>query len=136
MKKLILIIVILLVGVALCSQTSPKPQKEKYYQEKFAERIGGEVEVILSDKSRVDIITDEFAIEVDFAHKWAESVGQSLYYSLVSGKKPGVLLVVNGNKDFYNVRRLKLLADKYGMTVWVWNYVNNTYRLLGPDDKF
>ena len=48
-------------------------QSERYYQEKFAREIGGQVEVVMKDGTRCDILTDTYAIEVDFARKWAET---------------------------------------------------------------
>ena len=47
-------------------------QSERYYQEKFAREIGGQVEVVMKDGTRCDILTTTHAIEVDFAKKWAE----------------------------------------------------------------
>ncbi|MFH1027609.1 MAG: hypothetical protein V1791_06370 [Pseudomonadota bacterium] len=35
-----------------------------------------------------------YAVEVEYAHKWAEAIGQSLYYSRMTGKKPGVVLIM------------------------------------------
>ena len=52
-------------------------QSERYYQEKFAREIGGKVEVVMKDGTRCDILTATHAIEVDFAKKWAEAIGQS-----------------------------------------------------------
>jgi len=56
-------------------------QSERYYQEKFAKEIGGQVEVVMKDGTRYDILTSTHAIEVDFAKKWAEAIGQSLNYA-------------------------------------------------------
>jgi hypothetical protein len=42
-------------------------QTERYYQEKFAREIGGQVEVVMKDGTRCDILTATHAIEVDFA---------------------------------------------------------------------
>ena len=44
-------------------------QSERYYQEKFAREIGGQVEVVMKDGTRCDILTTTHAIEVDFARK-------------------------------------------------------------------
>ena len=63
-------------------------QSERYYQEKFAREIGGQVEVVMKDGTRCDILTATHAIEVDFAKKWAEAIGQSLNYSMLTGKRP------------------------------------------------
>jgi hypothetical protein len=76
------------------------------------------MEYRLFDKTRVDCLTDDYAIEVDFAKKWAESVGQSLYYADVTGKNPGVGLIV-GKKDKRYLKRLNRLAKKYDIKVFV-----------------
>ena len=74
-------------------------QSERYYQEKFAREIGGQIEVVMKDGTRCDILTATHAIEVDFAKKWAESIGQSLNYAMQTGKRPGVALIVLSPSD-------------------------------------
>jgi len=84
--------------------------------------MNGITEFILSDKTRVDCLTSTYAIEVDFASKWAESVGQSLHYGLMTDKKSGVLLIMeNGAKDRKHLNRLVKVADDIGITVWTMN---------------
>ena len=39
------------------------------------------MEVVMKDGTRCDILTSTHAIEVDFAKKWAEAIGQSLNYA-------------------------------------------------------
>lgn len=43
---------------------------------------------------RCDILTEDFAIEVDCAAKWHEAVGQACHYSLML-KKPAAIAIVN-----------------------------------------
>ena len=74
-------------------------QSERFYQEKFAKEIDGQVEVIMKDGTRCDILTSTHAIEVDFARKWAEAIGQSLHYALHTGKSPAVALIVLSPSD-------------------------------------
>ena len=45
---------------------------EKYYQTKFCNKLNGRIEYRLEDTTRVDCLTDDYAIEVDWAKKWAE----------------------------------------------------------------
>ena len=63
---------------SLCLAAHQHP--EKYYQEKWCAEHNGQAEVVLADKTRADCITDTHVIEFDFARKWYEAVGQSLYY--------------------------------------------------------
>ena len=122
--KRILLITFILLSASVFSQTR---QREKYYQDKFAEVIKGTTEFVLEDKTRVDIITETHAIEVDFAEKWAESIGQSLYYGEMSGKKAGVLLVIKGREDERYLDRLIPIAVKHGIDVWIWDWTNDTW---------
>jgi len=81
--------------------------------------MNGVTEFVLSDKTRVDCLTSTYAIEVDFASKWAESVGQSLHYGFMTDKKSGVLLIMEkGGHDRKYLNRLVNVADEVGITVW------------------
>jgi hypothetical protein len=71
------------------------------------------MEYVLDDKTRVDCLTDTLAVEVDFAQKWAEAVGQSLYYAYKTGKKPGIVLILERPEHSRYLDRLKPLAEKH-----------------------
>ena len=93
---------------------------EKDYQHAWCSANSGQAEVILADKARVDCVTKTHAVEFDFAKKWGESIGQALYYSAMTGKKAGVVLIMeNGEKDNKYLERLMKVADLHGITVWV-----------------
>ena len=100
-----------------CSST--KKHHEKYYQTQLCNELDGVMEQSLLDRTRVDCLTDEYAIEVDFAKKWAESVGQSLYYAEMTQKKPAVGIIVRDNKqDRRHLKRLEVLAKKYHIKIF------------------
>jgi hypothetical protein len=42
---------------------------------------------------RVDCLSRDYAIEVDRTEKWSEAMTQALYYSFLTGREPGVILV-------------------------------------------
>jgi len=93
---------------------------EKVYQKVFCKKLGGKMEVKLKDGSRVDCLTAHYAIEVDFANKSYEGIGQALYYSIETGKKPGVCMISeNPSKDRRNLNKLLTVAKKYDIAVWV-----------------
>ncbi len=96
--------------------------KEKVYQEHFCNHLGGVMEYRLSDKTRVDCLLDEYAIEVDFAPKWAESIGQSLYYASQTSRKAAVLLIIEDiEKDQKYLRRLENVSKQHNIDIWVIN---------------
>ena len=95
-------------------------QSERYYQEKFAREVGGQVEVVMKDGTRCDILTATHAIEVDFAKKWAEAIGQSLNYALHTGKRPGVALIVLSPSDNKYVERVRKISAEYGLELTIY----------------
>lgn len=91
---------------------------EAYYQNTWAKQWNGVTEYKLSDGTRVDVLTDNYAVEFDFARKWAEAVGQSLHYGMMTGKTPAIVLILETSKDYVYLNRLKPLCQKYGITLW------------------
>ncbi len=91
---------------------------EKYYQSEWCSRWNGKQEFRLPDKTRVDCVTKNYAVEFDFARKWAEAVGQSLYYAKMTGKKAAIILILENEKDFKYYNRAKILADDNNIRLW------------------
>lgn len=117
MKKIILLFTFLMINTSPCF--SAHLYLEKEYQGQWCKAQKGQLEYILNDKARIDCLTDNYAIEFDFASKWAESIGQALYYALSTGKAPGVVLIMeNPEKDVKYLNRLNDVAKKYNIKVW------------------
>jgi len=113
-----LIVLFLLILTASPVQAKHR-HKEKEYQEQWCAEAGGITEVVLDDGARVDCLTDEYAIEFDFAPKWAEAIGQALYYAEKTGRKPGVVLILEGDADQSRFTdRLDTVATPRGIRVW------------------
>ena len=113
-------LIILVVAALFAGCTKAKKHNEKYYQTQLCNELDGVMEQSLLDRTRVDCLTDEYAIEVDFAKKWAEGVGQSLYYAAMTEKKPAVGLIVRDtDKDKRSIKRLEILAEKYAIKIFI-----------------
>ncbi len=130
MKKMIISISLIFLSISVFGQK--EKQLEKYYQNIFAKSQNAMTEFVLTDRARVDIVTDTFAIEVDFAHKWGESIGQSLFYGVMLNKKPGVLLIVGGQNDNIYLTRLMVVANKYNIRVWTIDYRTDKWKMIKP----
>lgn len=93
---------------------------EKYYQKIKCDELGGVTEYVLADRTRIDCLTDTYAIEFDFAYKWAESVGQALYYALKTNRRAGIALILeNTSRDMKYAHHLADIAAKYDIIVWL-----------------
>ena len=118
MRKVIKLIIYLIVSICIIfsiidnddfietsnNASSNKKLTEKDYVNMYCTGIK---EYVLPDKTRVDCLTEEYAIEFDYAKKWAESIGQSLYYAKKTGKRPAVAIITNGENDLKYIQRIK-----------------------------
>jgi len=92
---------------------------------KFVEKLMDECvysgrERRLWDGIRVDILTNEWAVEVDWAPKYAEAIGQSLLYALYTKKRPGIVLLVNDfSKENKYIYRCKLVCERSNIRLWL-----------------
>lgn len=116
MKKLLILVFML----SIQTQAIAKHQyPEKDYQKYWCDINNGITEYRLNDSTRIDCLTNEYAIEFDFANKWAESIGQALYYGIMTCKKPGIVLILeNPKKDLKYLNRLKEVAKEHNITIW------------------
>ena len=128
MKKILLLLfVLLLFGAATC------PNREIHFKKVFSQSVNGKLDVPLDEyKNTVDIATDTFAIDVEFAPKWATSIGHSLYAASKLNKKAAILLITYKDKNYDGkyVDMLMPVANKYNITVWTIDYYNNTWKKI------
>ena len=109
---------VLLVLLATCSFLQAKRlHPESHYQQYYANLVGGETEVVLGDKTRCDIVTADYAYEVDFADKWAEAIGQSLSYGLNLNLKPAIVLIMEEENDERHFIRINTIIDHYQLNI-------------------
>jgi len=98
-------------GITLFSMAVQAQPETAYVEQTCA----GQIEVRLPDRTRVDCLTDDYAIEYDFSNKWAEAIGQALHYGLMTGKHPGVVLI--GSKQDSGYKRAKNLINAYDLPI-------------------
>lgn len=78
------------------------------------QRLGDpHLEVVLADKSRCDILTTQIAWEVDFARKWREGIKQAVHYGALTGRRGGLILLYNPNRDGMYFRLTKMVLSRY-----------------------
>lgn len=122
-----LILAVLLLAASSARAGSPT---ENQWARSNANRYRAEVEVVQWEQSRIDYVTNDYVIEIDWAKKWHEGIGQSLYYAiLLPEKKPALILLV---KDWKTDRRFCLRAQsvcaKYGIRLFIERVPQNGSR--------
>jgi hypothetical protein len=110
------------VALAFVGWFSPR---EADYQRAWAAQHGGHIEHRLADGTRIDVLTGSHAVEVEYGCKWAEAIGQALWYATASGKTPGIVLISNGSarqngQAARAARRILAVSEAYRLGIDVW----------------
>jgi len=87
--------------------TGMKHKKEADYQREFC--TDGIMEYPLKDMSRVDCLTEKYAIELDFAKggKHYNCLGQALHYSAMTDKIGKCVLIVRKESEMKKVKAIR-----------------------------
>lgn len=109
---LVVFVAVFVMGVAHAKYKMPE-------REYVLQHCGGDIEFVLADRTRIDCLTEKYAIEFDFASKWAEAVGQSLHYAYATGRDPAIYLILESKKDKRFVNILTPLCDVYGIKLFL-----------------
>lgn len=110
-----------LATLLLIAIASPSPAAEKrneaWYQDQHCQ---GELEHVLSDRTRVDCLTDTHAIEYDWGRKWSEGIGQSLGYAFETNRRAGIVLILEDQGDYRYWIKLNSIIDHYELPIDTW----------------
>ena len=106
--------------ISVLADTTWAQPSESWYQQVWCEGMDGKVEHRLKDGRRIDCLTDQYAIEIEFARKWPEAIGQSLNYNMLTGKKAGIVLVLKSAEDQAHWRRLQTVIKHYTLPIKLW----------------
>jgi hypothetical protein len=89
---------------------------EAYNNNIYCTGINGIQEYTLKNKVRVDCLTNEYAIEMDWARKWYEGLTQAMYYAMKTNKKAKLVLIRDKNDQKY-IDRAKEVIEFYDLPV-------------------
>ncbi|WP_020208255.1 hypothetical protein [Gilvimarinus chinensis] len=103
--------------VLLLASEGVASKSEADYQQEWCK---GETEVVMPDRSRADCVTDRYAIEVEFANKWKDGIGQALNYAFQTNKKAGIALILRDKGDYRYWIQLNSVIDYYDLPITPW----------------
>ena len=81
------------------------------------------MEAVLPDWIRVDCLTREYAVEIDFGPNWTESIGQALHYSIQTGNRAGIVLILEKASDYKYWTRLNTVINGSNLPIKTWAMV-------------
>ena len=106
---------------------------EEAYQQAWCSAHNGVMEHQNKDFTRVDCLTDTHAVEFDFANKWHESIGQALHYSVMTGKRAKIVLILDEPKiQMTYYKRIRRIGKRYNFDT---EYVTNDILKINTNGK-
>jgi len=106
----------MLAGLMLCLLVPVQTERE--HQARLAPKYSAKAEIVLWDDTRVDLLSQDYAIEIDFGPKWGEAIGQALYYSIVTGKPAAIILLVKSGEERF-AYRCQTVCARHGIRLFV-----------------
>ncbi len=106
--------------ITFCVSGMANAMNEHWYQKVWCEGSKGRMEVTLPEGPRVDCITKTHAIEMDFARKWPEAIGQSLHYAQLTGLEAGIVLILKSQKDTPHLNAARKVIAAYDLPIKLW----------------
>ena len=117
---LLRVVASIVVPLSVFASASVCASNEAWYQQIWCEGQRGRAEVELPSGHRVDCLTQTHAIEMDFARKWPEAIGQSLHYAMLTGKRPGIVLIINTVRELRHFASARSVIEHYHLPVTLW----------------
>jgi len=116
-------IILFVLGAIFSSVSYAKGKKEAAYTREFCQPKGWEIKHRIMEGKKfvaeVDCLGPEYAVEVDFAPKYYEAVGQSLRYAVLTGQLPGIVLIVGPGDERYAARLREIIKGAF-LPIKLW----------------
>ena len=65
----------------------------------------------------MDLLTPDYAIEVDRARRWAQAVGQSLHYARMTDRRPAIVLLSRAEDGGRYFRRVVGVIETFDLPI-------------------
>jgi len=106
-------------------------QTEAQYSDYIQGLIGCQREVS-EPSGRVDLMTKEYAFEIERAAKWKDAIEHSIWYGLQTNKKPGIILLLKSESEYKYAQQLNSALQYAGLdsSIVVYIYPNDFQNLI------
>ena len=112
-----LLVALLIPSLVFAERLHPK----RWYQERWCAKYFENDTVSVSDQ--YDCLSDKYVIEFDYADMWYEAIGESLHYALQTGRKAGIVLIMENESDLKYWIKLKKTIEYYNLPIDIWNTI-------------
>lgn len=98
-----------------------KNSHEKWLKDKWCRKHGGKTNAKLNDFSRCDCLTWKNGIKIQFKpERWMDAIGTAMNYSMRTGLRGGIVLVIKTRKEKGYWIRLKTTIKYFQLPIDVW----------------
>ncbi len=120
------IISIAIIGVFLLPSVvfAKRLHSELWYIQKWCKPRRGIERAVLNDGTKCDCMTDEYVVEVEYANRWKDAVGKALHYSLQTGKRSTIVLIIESPRGELYYKQLKMLISYFSLPIDTWQIGN------------
>lgn len=94
----------------------PAGSLEAVWRDALAKELHGTVEHRIP-WGRVDVLTGDLAIEIDYSHKWHECLGQAIHYGLATERIGVMALIDEKGWDAERIEYAEQVAKRHGIKV-------------------
>ena len=118
MRKLIMVTacLVVLAGTSFAEETKDR----RWYRDTWCTEHQGTIEYEISDRMIADCVTETHAVRVDFGNNWTQALGFALHYGMKTGKRGGVVLILDQSKDYMHWIRLNSVIEHYKLPLDAW----------------
>jgi hypothetical protein len=92
----------------------PFGANEAVWRDALADKWHGRTEVVIT-YGRIDVLTKDYAVELDFLHKFHECLGQALHYADATGEQGVMALIIESPEEY---------AENAGRIAWIEEWAN------------
>lgn len=134
--SIILIILSLIMIPSICF--AKRLHSEWWYTNKWCGPHGGKMKAVLNDGTKCDCMTADYVVEVEYANRWKNAIGKVLHYSLQTGKRSTIVLILERPRDQLYLDQLKTLIQYFSLPIDIWEIgdgVSDTKTSIGTSDR-
>lgn len=119
MRKIIFIALFLTVALSGLS-FAEELRDRRSYRDEWCEKNQGQTDAVMTERMTCDCLTETHAVRVDFGREWTRALGFAMHYSMKTGKRGGVVLVLDKSRDYMQWIRLNTVIEHYKLPIDAW----------------
>ena len=116
MKNIVRIIIFLLLLILIPGVAISGKRSIKYYKQRWCNKLSGTTDLLHHDVV-LDCSTHDYIFIFEYSYRWRNAIGRALYFSLETGKRSGIVLILEKKREQFYFRQLKNLVSYFSIPV-------------------